>query len=95
MIEESEKQCSLERVKAPRRIPENVPTSTRGRILGRPPEPEPLSTEEQRRLRREWWLRVPLAIIAPRLVFTALRDERQVALAARQEPVLLLVPVLA
>jgi hypothetical protein len=90
-IEEPANPSPLERPKAPRRIPENAPTSTRGRVLGAPPELEPLSEEEKRQLRKEWWLRVPLAIMAPRLVFTALRDERQVALSARQEPVLLLV----
>lgn len=82
---------SLDRPKAPRRVAEDAPTRTRGRVLGPPPEPEPITREEERRLRREWWLRVPLAIIAPRAVFTALRDEREVALAARQEPVLFLV----
>ncbi len=79
---------TVERRRAPRRIAENAPTRTRGRVA---PEPEPLSPEEERRLHREWWLRVPLTIMAPRAVFTALRDESEHSLSARQEPVLLLV----
>ena len=56
-----------------------------------PPEPEPLTAAEEWQLQKEWWLRVPLAILAPRAVFTALRDESANAISARQEPVLLLV----
>jgi len=33
-----------------------------------------------------WWLRVPLALIAPRQVFGALRDDSDEAAEARQEP---------
>ena len=80
----------LERSKPTRRVAANSPTSTRGRAV-RPPEPEPLSVEEERKLHREWWQRVPLAILAPRAVFTALRDESEPTLSARQEPVLFLV----
>lgn len=80
----------LERPKPQRRVPSNAPTSTRGRAV-QPVEPEPLSAEEERKLNREWWIRVPLAILAPRAVFTALRDESEPTVAARQEPVLLLV----
>lgn len=77
-----------ERPKARRRVAESSPTSTRGRELR---ELEPLTDEEERKLYREWWLRLPLTIIAPRAVFTALRDESEDSRSARQEPVLLLV----
>jgi quinol-cytochrome oxidoreductase complex cytochrome b subunit len=77
-----------ERPKARRRVAESAPTSTRGRELR---APEPLTDEEERKLHREWWLRLPLTIIAPRAVFTALRDESEASRSARQEPVLLLV----
>ena len=80
----------IEPRKPTRRIAAGSPTSTRGREL-RAPEPEPLSLEEERRLQKEWWMRVPLAIVAPRAVFTALRDESEPTLSARQEPVLFLV----
>ena len=80
----------LERPRSPRRLGSNAPTSTRGRAVVRP-EPEPLTAAEEWRLQKEWWQRVPLVMLAPRAVFTALRDESEDALSARQEPVLLLV----
>lgn len=39
---------------------------------------------------REWWLRVPAVLLAPRAVFAALRSEEQEDVEARAEPVLLL-----
>ena len=81
---------SRPRPRAPRRLAANAPTSTRGRAVVAP-EPEPLTAAEEWRLQKQWWQRVPLAILSPRAVFTALRDESEDALSARQEPVLLLV----
>jgi hypothetical protein len=40
---------------------------------------------------REWWLRVPAVLLAPRSVFAALRNEEREDVEARAEPVLLLV----
>jgi hypothetical protein len=40
---------------------------------------------------RAWWLRVPAVLLSPRPVFFALRDEDPDDVAARSEPVLLLV----
>lgn len=40
---------------------------------------------------RQWWLRVPAVLLAPRSVFVALRDESREDLDARAEPVLALV----
>jgi hypothetical protein len=40
---------------------------------------------------REWWLRVPAVLIAPRPVFLALRDESREQIDARAEPILALV----
>jgi hypothetical protein len=40
---------------------------------------------------RDWWLRTPLVLQAPRAVFDALRDESDDEAAARSEPVLLVV----
>jgi hypothetical protein len=40
---------------------------------------------------REWWLRVPAVLVAPRAVFLALRDEAREQIDARAEPVLALV----
>jgi hypothetical protein len=40
---------------------------------------------------RQWWLRVPAVLFAPRPVFLALRDESQEQLDARAEPILALV----
>jgi hypothetical protein len=37
-------------------------------------------------LERSWWLRAPAVLVAPRAVFTSLRDESDEALEARQEP---------
>ena len=39
---------------------------------------------------REWWLRVPAVLLAPRAVFTALRNEEREDVEARAEPVLAL-----
>lgn len=39
---------------------------------------------------RDWWLRVPAVLLAPRAVFTALRSEEQEDVDARSEPVLAL-----
>ena len=43
--------------------------------------PTPTST-------RDWWLRVPLVLLAPRAVFAALRDDSPEAAGDRSEPVL-------
>lgn len=43
---------------------------------------------EARSQEREWWLRLPLVLQAPRAVFTALRDDSDEAVAARAEPIL-------
>jgi len=40
---------------------------------------------------REWWLRVPAVLLSPRSVFFALREDDPDDVAARSEPVLLLV----
>jgi hypothetical protein len=40
---------------------------------------------------RQWWLRVPAVLLAPRPVFLALRDESREQLDARAEPILALV----
>ena len=40
---------------------------------------------------REWWLRVPAVLLAPRSVFVALRDESREAMEARAEPVFAIV----
>jgi hypothetical protein len=37
-------------------------------------------------LERSWWLRAPAVLVAPRAVFTSLRDESEEAVEARQEP---------
>lgn len=39
---------------------------------------------------REWWMRVPAVLLAPRAVFVALRDGSEEQVDARQEPVLAL-----
>jgi hypothetical protein len=51
------------------------------------------TTEDERELSpdRAWWLRVPATLVSPRSVFFALRDEDPDDVAARAEPVLLLV----
>jgi hypothetical protein len=38
-------------------------------------------------LQREWWLRLPAVLLAPRPVFAALRDDSDAAAQARQEPI--------
>src|SRR5579862_1865943 len=37
-------------------------------------------------LERNWWLRAPAVLVAPRAVFASLRDESGAAVEARQEP---------
>lgn len=37
---------------------------------------------------RSWWLRAPAVLVAPRAVFTSLRDESEGAIEARQEPII-------
>ena len=51
------------------------------------------ATEDERELSpdRAWWLRVPAVFLSPRSVFFALRDDDPEDVAARSEPVLLLV----
>jgi hypothetical protein len=44
--------------------------------------------EPARSQEREWWLRLPLVLQAPRAVFAALRDDSDEAVAARAEPLL-------
>jgi hypothetical protein len=38
-------------------------------------------------LERNWWLRAPAVLVAPRAVFASLRDESEAAVEARQEPI--------
>jgi len=38
-------------------------------------------------LERNWWLRAPAVLVAPRAVFASLRDESSEAVEARQEPI--------
>ena len=40
---------------------------------------------------RAWWRRLPLVLVRPRRVFAALRSEDEADLAARQEPILLVI----
>jgi hypothetical protein len=51
------------------------------------------ATEDERELSpdRAWWLRVPAVLVSPRSVFYALREDDPDDVAARSEPVLLLV----
>jgi hypothetical protein len=42
-------------------------------------------------LERNWWLRAPAVLVAPRAVFVALRDESEQAVEARQEPITALI----
>jgi hypothetical protein len=37
-------------------------------------------------LERNWWLRAPAVLVAPRAVFASLRDDSEAAVEARQEP---------
>jgi hypothetical protein len=37
-------------------------------------------------LERNWWLRAPAVLVAPRAVFASLRDDSEEAIEARQEP---------
>ncbi|MDX6485800.1 MAG: hypothetical protein QOF43_953 [Gaiellaceae bacterium] len=39
-------------------------------------------------LERNWWLRAPAVLLAPRAVFASLRDESEEAVEARQEPIM-------
>jgi hypothetical protein len=41
-------------------------------------------------LERNWWLRAPAVLVAPRSVFASLRDESDEAVEARQEPIVLI-----
>jgi hypothetical protein len=49
-----------------------------------------VSTEAVRTsaLERNWWLRAPAVLVAPRAVFASLRDESDEAVEARQEPII-------
>ena len=38
-------------------------------------------------LERNWWLRAPAVLVAPRPVFASLRDDSEEAIEARQEPI--------
>lgn len=67
----------------------------RGRAPGpyRPRKPRPVERipfAESRKLEKEWWLRFVLVLVAPRAVFSALRDDRDEAVEARQEPMIAL-----
>jgi len=55
-------------------------------VAGRALTPEPAISPE-----RAWWLRVPAVLVGPRPVFFALREEDGDDVAARSEPILLLV----
>ena len=70
-------------------------TPRRRRATGpiRPQRPRPQERPpfaESLKLEREWWLRLPLILISPRAVFSALRDDRDEAAEARQEPMIAL-----
>ena len=59
----------------------------------RPRKPRPqerIPFAESRQLEQEWWLRFVLVLVSPRAVFTALRDDRDEAAEARQEPMIAL-----
>jgi hypothetical protein len=49
-----------------------------------------VSTEAVRAsaLERNWWLRAPAVLVAPRAVFASLRDESDEAVESRQEPII-------
>jgi hypothetical protein len=38
-------------------------------------------------IERNWWLRAPAVLVAPRAVFASLRDDSEEAIEARQEPI--------
>jgi hypothetical protein len=42
-------------------------------------------------LERNWWLRAPAVLVAPRAVFASLRDESEKAIEERQEPIIALI----
>jgi hypothetical protein len=42
-------------------------------------------------LERNWWLRAPAVLVAPRAVFASLRDESEAAVEERQEPLTALI----
>jgi hypothetical protein len=46
-----------------------------------------VDTARDSRLERSWWLRAPAVLVAPHAVFVSLRDESEVAIEARQEPI--------
>lgn len=52
---------------------------------------DPALTGEELDAERAWWLRVPAVFLSPRSVFFALREEDPDDVAARGEPILLLV----
>ena len=52
---------------------------------------EPAASQEALSPDRAWWLRVPAALLSPRPVFFALREEDPDDVAARSEPILLVV----
>src|SRR5262249_42603283 len=63
--------------------------ATRTRTLG-----DMATTAESSRtpaLERNWWLRAPAVLVAPRAVFVSLRDESEEAFEARQEPLTALI----
>lgn len=65
--------------------------SAPGPYRPRKPRPEErVPFAESRRLEQEWWLRFVLVLASPRAVFTALRDDRDEAAEARQEPMIAL-----
>lgn len=47
-----------------------------------------VDTARESALERSWWLRAPAVLVAPRAVFTSLRDESEDAVEARQEPII-------
>jgi hypothetical protein len=51
----------------------------------------PVETQSELSPDRAWWLRVPAVFLSPKSVFFALRDEDPEDVAARSEPILLLV----
>jgi hypothetical protein len=45
-----------------------------------------VDTSRASAIERNWWLRAPAVLVAPRAVFASLRDESEEAVEARQEP---------
>lgn len=66
----------------------SIPDRSRGYILGVTSE---TAVAAQLSPTRAWWLRVPAALLSPRSVFFALREDDEDDVAARSEPLLAIV----